>query len=89
MKIRKKHTVDFSDIESDPEGYKEIQRLIQEAFQAAASEAKAVGIPAVYAKDNQVIQKEPDGTITILAETTPENPFFIKMKESILHARKK
>jgi hypothetical protein len=89
MKTRKKHIVDFSDIESDPEGFKEIQRLISEAGRAAASEAKAVGIPRVYAKDNQVIQEEPDGTIKVIAETSLDNPFFIEMKESVLHARKK
>jgi len=84
---KKKFSTDFSDVEDHPDGAKEINRLAAEAFKAAASEARALGLPQVYAKGNQVIREYPDGKIEVLFEQ--EQPFFIEMKETILHARKK
>jgi hypothetical protein len=84
---KKKFSTDFSDVEDHPEGSKEINRLASEAFKAAASEARVAGLPQVYAKGNKVIREYPDGKIEVIFEQ--EQPFFIEMKETILHARKK
>ena len=84
---KKKFSTDFSDVEDHPEGSEEINRLASEAFKAAASEARAMGLPQVYAKGNQIIREYPDGRTEILVEE--EKPFYIEMKETVLHARKK
>lgn len=84
---KKKFSTDFSDVEDHPEGDKEINRLATEAFKAAASEARAAGLPQVYAKGNQVLREYPDGRIEVIFEQ--EQPFFIDVKGLVLHARKK
>jgi len=84
---KKKFSTDFSDVEDHREGDKEIQRLLTEAGNAAASAARVAGLPKVYAKDNQILREYPDGRIEILVEE--EKPFYIEMKETVLHARKK
>lgn len=86
---RAKLAHDFSDVETNPAGFREIQRLASEAGQAAASEAKAIGIPKIYAKNNQILREEPDGKIKVIVEANTENAFFLEIKASILHARKK
>ena len=86
---RNKTTYDFSEIETSPSGSVEIQKLAREAGQAAASEAKAVGIPKVFAKNGQILQQYPDGRIVIIAEGLAEKQFFRHFKSGVLHARKK
>jgi hypothetical protein len=84
-------TYNFSDIETSPSGSVEIQKLAREAGQAAASEAKAVGIPKVFAKNGQILRQYPDGRIEVvaIAEGLAEKVFFRHLKSGILHARKK
>ena len=84
-------TYDFSEIETSPSGSVEIQKLVREAGQAAASEAKAVGIPKVFAKDGQILKQYPDGRIEVIvkAEGLTEKEFFRHIKSEVLHARKK
>jgi len=82
-------TSDFSDIENSPSGVNEIQKLASQAGIAAASEAKAVGIPKVFARDNEIIREYANGHIEILAEGTTERAFFRRSKFEVLHARKK
>jgi len=88
---RKEIVYNFSDIETGPAGSDEIQKLAREAGQAAASEAKAVGIPKVFAKNGQILKQYPDGRIEIvaIAEGLTEKMFFRQLKSGILHARKK
>ena len=82
-------TYDFSEIETSAAGSAEIQKLVREAGQAAASEAKAVGIPKVFAKDGQILKQFPDGRMEVVVEGLEERAFFRHIKSQILHARKK
>ena len=86
-----KATFDFSIIETSADGSIVIQKLVREAGQAAASEAKAVGIPKVFAKDGQILKQYPDGRIevVVIAEGDTKKRFFKHIKSGILHARKK
>jgi len=88
---RNKATYDFSEIETSPAGSAEIQKLAREAGQAAASEAKAVGIPKVFAKNGQILKQYPDGRIevVVIADGLTEMEFFRHIKSEVLHARKK
>jgi hypothetical protein len=88
---KNKTTYDFSEIETSPSGSVEIQKLVREAGQAAASEAKAVGIPKVFAKNGQILKQYPDGRIEVvaIAEGLAEKVFFRHLKSGVLHARKK
>jgi len=88
-KINLSQTSDFSDIENSPSGINEIQKLASQAGLAAASEAKAVGIPKVFARGNEIIREYVDGHIEVLVEGTAEKTFFRRLKSEILHARKK
>jgi hypothetical protein len=88
--LRKKGTIyNFSEIETSPSGSIEIQKLVREAGQAAASEAKAVGIPKVFARNGQILKQYPDGRIEIVVEGFTEKMFFRHIKSGVLHARKK
>jgi hypothetical protein len=89
---KKKATYDFSDIETSSAGSAEIQKLAREAGQAAASEAKAVGIPKVFAKNGQILKQYPDGRIEVVIITegfNTEMEYFRHIKSEVLHARKK
>ena len=88
---KNKATYDFSEIETSAAGSAEIQKLVREAGQAAASEAKAVGIPKVFAKNGQILKQYPDGRIevVVIAEGLTEMEFFRHIKSEVLHARKK
>jgi hypothetical protein len=90
-KFNLSHTSDFSDIENSPEGIDEIQKLVSQAGLAAASEAKAVGIPRVFARDNKIIREYPDGRIEVLAPSIGPNEvtYYRRLKSDILHVRKK
>ena len=81
----------FSEIEASPAGSVEIQKLVREAGQAAASEAKAVGIPKVFARNGQILKQYSDGRIEVvaIAEGLAEKMFFRHIKSGVLHARKK
>jgi hypothetical protein len=88
--IHKDATIsNFSEVETGPSAAFEIQKLVREAGQAAASEAKAVGIPKVFAKDNRIYREYPDGKMEIVVEVKGETEFFILFKGGTLHARKK
>ncbi len=89
--IKKETIYNFSEIETSPSGSIEIQKLAREAGQAAASEAKAVGIPKVFAKNGQILKQYPDGRVEVIviAEGLSEKDFFRHFKSGILHARKK
>jgi hypothetical protein len=80
---------DFSDIENIPDVGDEIQKLVGQAGLAAASEAKAIGIPRVYARNNQIVKEFENGQIEIIAEGTTEKAYFRHLKYKILHARSK
>jgi len=82
---------DFSDIENNPAGINEIQKLVSQAGLAAASEARAVGIPKIFARGNEIIREFADGHIEIIvpAEGHTERSYFRHLKPRILHARKK
>jgi len=84
-------TYNSSEIESSPSGSDEIQKLVREAGQAAASEAKAVGIPKVFAKDSEILKQYPDGRVEIIAiaKDLKRKMFFRPIKPGVLHARKK
>jgi hypothetical protein len=86
---KNKVTFDFSEIETSATGSIEIQKLVREAGQAAASEAKAVGIPKVFARNGQILKQYSDGRIEIVSEGLAEKMFFKHIKSGILHARKK
>ncbi|MHA4810794.1 hypothetical protein ACX0G9_21990 [Flavitalea flava] len=88
---KNKITYNFSEIETSPAGSTEIQKLAREAGQAAASEAKAIGIPKVFAKNDQVLKQFPDGRIEVIpiSEGLKEKVFFRQLKLGVLHARKK
>lgn len=90
-KFHLSHTSDFSDVENSPEGIDEIQKLVSQAGLAAASEAKAVGIPRVFARDNKIIREYPDGRIEVLAPSIgpKEVTYYRRLKSDILHVRKK
>ena len=77
---------DFSEIENIPNGSDEIQNLVGQAGLAAASEAKAVGIPKVFARDNQIVQQFEDGHVVIIAEGSAEKAYFRHLNFQILHA---
>jgi hypothetical protein len=81
----------FSEIETSTTGSVEIQKLAREAGQAAASEAKAIGIPKVFAKNGQILKQYPDGQIEVIAiaDGLKEKMFFRHIKSAVLHARKK
>lgn len=82
---------DFSDIENSPAGINEIQKLVSQAGLAAASEARAVGIPKVFARGNEIIREFADGHIEVIIPTEghTERTYFRRLKPRILHARKK
>lgn len=82
---------DFSDIENNAAGINEIQKLVGQAGLAAASEARAVGIPKVFARGNEIIREFADGHIEIIISTErpAERTYFRCLKPGILHARKK
>ena len=80
---------DFSDIENSPKRGDEIQKLVGEAGLAAASEAKAIGLPKVFARNNEIIREYPNGHIEIVVEGNTGRTFFRHLKPGILHARKK
>lgn len=80
---------DFSDVENSPERGDEIQKLVGQAGLAAASEAKAIGIPRVYAQNNKIIREYPNGHIEILAEGNTEKEYFRHLKSGVLYARQK
>lgn len=80
---------DLSDVENTPAVTDEIQKLVGQAGQAAASEAKAVGIPKVFARNNQVVKEYSDGRILIIGEGSVGKTFFRYIKDQILHGRKK
>jgi|SRR5882724_3829347 len=81
---------DFSVVENNAAGVAEIQKLVREAGKAAASEAKAVGIPKVFARDNKIIRQSVDGSeLVIVLEGKSELIYFRHLKAGILHARKK
>jgi hypothetical protein len=88
---KNKATCDFSEIETSSSGSAEIQKLAREAGQAAASEARAVGIPKVFAKNGQILKQYPDGRVEVvaIAEGLAEKVFFRHLKSGVLHARKK
>ena len=88
---KNKATYNFSEIETSPSGSIEIQKLAREAGQAAASEAKAVGIPKVFAKNGEILKQYPDGRIEVVITTEGlvEKEFFRQLKSGVLHARKK
>jgi hypothetical protein len=88
--LRKKGTIyNFSEIETSPAGSIEIQKLVREAGQAAASEAKAVGIPKVFARNSQILKQYSDGRVEVVAEGLEKKMFFRHIKSRVLHARKK
>ena len=82
---------DFSDIENNPAGINEIQKLVSQAGLAAASEARAVGIPIGFARGNEIIREFPDGHTEVIVPTEGhrERTYFRRLKPRILHARKK
>lgn len=80
---------DFSEIENSPFGGDEIQKMASEAGLAAASEAKALGIPKVFARGNKIIREYADGHIEVLVEGDTERTYFRRLKSEIIHARKK
>ena len=80
---------DFSDVENTPDVGDEIQKLVGQAGLAAASEAKAVGIPRVYARNNQIVKEFEDGRIEVIIEGTAEKTYFRHLQYKILHARRK
>lgn len=77
----------FADVEADTNI---IQNIVSAAGKAAAAEAKAVGIPKVYASKNEIILEEVNGEHKILSSGNAAKPFFIKYyKKRILRARAK
>jgi len=96
LRLRRKNypdlrTFNFSDIESSSEGKKIIRKLVAEAGRAAASEAKAIGLPKVFARGNTIIREYPDGRNEIIArrESSRGEGYFIRKKLGVLHARAK
>ncbi|MDP4149997.1 MAG: hypothetical protein Q8927_10930 [Bacteroidota bacterium] len=87
--FRNKTSYDFSEVEASPSGSFEIQKLVSEAGQAAASEAKAVGIPKIFARNGQILREYPDGKIEVVTEGFIEKMFFRHINSGVLHARKK
>ncbi|HEV2481545.1 MAG TPA: hypothetical protein VGS79_17865 [Puia sp.] len=80
---------DFSEIENTPNGGDEIQKLVGQAGLAAASEARAIGIPRVFARNNQIVKEFGDGHIEIIVEGSTEKAYFMHLNYRILHARNK
>lgn len=81
-------TSNFSDIENSPRGRNIIRKLAADAGRAAASEAKAVGLPRVFARGNTIIREYSDGRKEIIATSRGEG-YFIRKKLGVLHARAK
>ncbi len=79
---------DFSDVENTPDVGDEIQKLVGQAGLSAASEAKAIGIPKVYARNNQIVKEFEDGRIEVIVEGT-ERTYFRHLQYKILHVRRK
>jgi hypothetical protein len=84
---RRLRTANFSDIENSPLGKNIIRKLVAEAGKAAASEAKAVGLPRVFARGNEIIREYSDGRNEVIA--TSREGYFIRRKLGVLHARSK
>jgi len=84
-------TSNFSEIETNPSGSEEIQKLASQAGRAAASEAKVIGIPKIFARGNKIIREFANGEteVVIVAEGLTEGLYFRKFKSGVLHARKK
>jgi hypothetical protein len=84
-------TSNFSDIESSPVGKKIIRKLVAEAGRAAASEAKAIGLPRVFARGNAIIREYSDGRNEVIArrQSSRGEGYFIRKKLGVLHARAK
>lgn len=79
----------FSDVENNQNVIAEIQKLVGQAGLAAASEAKVLGIPKVFARDNKIIREDKDGKTVIVVEGSPEKTYFRHLNSRILLARKK
>lgn len=93
LRLRKKsyrvpQTSNFSDIENSPRGRNIIRKLVADAGRAAASEAKAVGLPRVFARGNTIIREYSDGRKEIIATSHGEG-YFIRKKLGVLHSRAK
>jgi hypothetical protein len=90
-KFKELQTANFSDVENNPHGIEEIQRLVSEAGLAAASEAKAVGMPKIFARDNVIIREYVDGRTEIVESPylRSNKSYFLHKKLGILHARHK
>ncbi|HET6255030.1 MAG TPA: hypothetical protein VFE32_13195 [Puia sp.] len=90
-KFKALKTSNFSDVENNPNGIEEIQRLVSEAGLAAASEAKAVGMPRVFARGNLIMREFADGRTEIVASPhlRSNKSYFLHKKLGILHARHK
>jgi hypothetical protein len=83
---------DFSEIEGRSLGIKVIRELVAKAGKAAASEATAIGMPRVFAKDGQIIRRYADGQFDVIStarERKGEVYFVRNDKVGVLHARKK
>ena len=80
---------DFTDVENTPDAGDEIQKLVSQAGVAAASEARAIGIPKVFARDNQIVKEFRDGRVVIIIEGTVEKTYFRHFNYGIRNARGK
>lgn len=77
--LRKKHsggyaieTRDFSVVEDSPEALAIISQLAHNAGKHAASEAKAMGLPQVFATDQYIISRSPNGQEEIISSAAEE-----------------
>jgi hypothetical protein len=90
-KFKAPQTANFSDVENNPNGIEEIQRLVSEAGLAAASEAKAVGMSKIFVRDNVIMREYADGRVEIVESPhlRSNRSYFLHKKFGILHARHK
>ena len=81
---------DFSDVEDDENAFEIIKNIAATAGRNAAAEAKALGIPRVYEKNNKLIKISAKGDISPVIPKVKRSSYYVQYKSStVLHAVKK
>jgi len=81
---------DFSSVEDSPQAFFLIREIASKAGQSAAAEARAMGLPRTFARENQVIRAHADGKEEVLPANLPFNKsFYVYYKpKTVFHTRK-
>jgi hypothetical protein len=82
---------DFSDVEDSLQAFAIISTIAFQAGQSAAAEARAMGIPRIFARNNQVIRVYANGREEVVPAPLPStNSFYVHYNHAtVFHAGKK